>query len=473
MLRSLLPLLFLPSAYVAVLGGGDVEIGWGWGTPPANDISASQLHMICSPAASACPNAATAPDTVQHTAVHSLLRTDMETDERTSINTWGYKTRSLPKSFAPGPCGAVTADDATPNASMTALGDAPPMETFTMTYVASELKHTEISGQLFSSRTHLIRRPDLSIGSSTGLMATHDDFDLSDNWDIEGQTNKDGTVFSGPTRFFQQWFMFDQHTTVPMGDANLTVRPCDLLHLFHFVRHPNSWEVKTSADWKFRKLEGVNPFDQEDFVLSAKVALRKVDNDTIGVEVEQQHFLQKLGVNASEVGLPEYHDAQTGNSYYRMYEWKSTVYCSQNTNDTTAIPQLTKVDTASFDVALQTYVDSAEETARGIPAGGNWNSTEGDGSTMRFYYIPADGRPLIFRNEPNGKERHHIHLNLRWHNLPAVTSCPVLVWDPTFLPLPPTGGSGGSAVFSGAGAKAGVVGGSLLLFWTAAALVVM
>ena len=59
-----------------------------------------------------------------------------------------------------------------------------------------------------------------------------------------------------------------------------------------------------------------------------------------------------------------HHDAQTGNSYFRMYEFKSTVYCSHNTNDTTAIPQLTKVDTASFDIALQTYVDSAEETAR-------------------------------------------------------------------------------------------------------------
>ena len=124
--------------------------------------------------------------------------------------------------------------------------------------------------------------------------------------------------------------MFDSDMTINLGDgADIHLAPCDLLHLFNFVREEGNTQVATSTDWKFRKppapVEEVkkeeeedvyerrtdadgserNGFKEAEFVLTGAVALRQITSQTIGVEVEKRHFLAMTG--AKVMSLPEYH----------------------------------------------------------------------------------------------------------------------------------------------------------------------
>jgi len=139
-----------------------------------------------------------------------------------------------------------------------------------------------------------------------------------------------------------------------------------------------------------------------------------------------------------QVNLPEFVDQATGKTYLRMYEWKSKVYCSSNTNDTALLASLTAVPDATFEAALETYVDPIEAQERGLTGWTHAEPAHGDRAayTLNFWHIPSDRRPLVYRTDPNGHNFDHIHLNLKWRNLPSVGECPVLVWDPTFHALP-------------------------------------
>ena len=175
---------------------------------------------------------------------------------------------------------------------------------------------------------------------------------------------------------------------------------------------------------------------------------------TIGVEVEKS--LQT--VTGGEVALPQ-PDATAerpgllagihrgGRRTLCLYEWKSTVYCTTETSPS-ALPNLIEVTGAQFRAALTTLMPPSEAAARGLtdlalPGGSPWPGEDGyivenDWGTwiqrLTFYFIPADGEPLVYRDS---SAQEHIHLNLFWDNLPDIASCPVLVWDPTFQPLYP------------------------------------
>ena len=255
--------------------------------------------------------------------------------------------------------------------------------------------------------------------------------------DLNGQKTPWGITYDGPTRFFQQFYLFPTGVTLDLGAAQISVGPCDLLHLFHFVRAEGNSEVATSADWKFRQ-EGKEGFSQRDFVLTGALSLRHVDSQTIAVEAEKEHFLSMTRAPAGHVNLPEYVDAATGKTYVRIYEWKSQVYCSSNTDDTTVLASLTAVTDATFEAALETYVDPTEAQERNLTGWSHTEPASGDRAAykLNFWHIPSDRRPLIYKTDPNGHDFDHIHLNLKWRNLPSVAECPVLVWDPTFHALP-------------------------------------
>ena len=55
--------------------------------------------------------------------------------------------------------------------------------------------------------------------------------------------------------------------------------------------------------------------------------------------------------------------------------------------------------------------------------------------TLQFYNIPGDMEPLLYKADENGHQFDHIHLNLKSKNLPPVSECPTLVWNPTFHAL--------------------------------------
>jgi hypothetical protein len=412
--QALLVVGVLQTASGALLVDSGMLVGWGSAKP---DV----LSMVCYPASCSGESAA---DTV----VHSIVKSDAWVSERTTINSMAYPASDVPKALALSACVNVSEGE----------DYSPGVETFSMTFVAAGMgAYTEVGGDLFTARTNLVRRDNLIVGNTEGLVATHDTFDLSDNWDLNGQKTPWGITYDGPTRFFQQFYLFPTGVTLDLGAAQISVGPCDLLHLFHFVRAEGNSEVATSADWKFRQ-EGKEGFSQRDFVLTGALSLRHVDNQTIAVEAEKEHFLSMTRAPAGHVNLPEYVDAATGKTYVRIYEWKSQVYCSSNTDDTTVLASLTGVTDATFEAALETYVDPTEAQERGLTGWSHTEPASGDRAAykLNFWHIPSDRRPLIYKTDPNGHDFDHIHLNLKWRNLPSVAECPVLVWDPTFHALP-------------------------------------
>ena len=435
-LRWLLPVL--ATAAVGALSedrtaqDSSMMVGWASTSKGSGDGSALDVaDMVCFPAKEAC-SGPRVPDTV----VHSIVKIDKEVSSRTTLNSVAYPSTSVPAEYQLGACRGTTRRDGEESKWSTKRKYEPVKETFSMTFVAAGTgPYTEVGGPAFTSQTTLKRRSNLRIGGADGIVATHDTFALSDNWNLEGQKTPWGITYSGPTRFFQQFYMFNTGITLDFGQAKISVSPCDMLHLFHFVREDGNDEVATSADWKFRR-EGKTGFSQKEFVQTGAVALRQVDGTTIAIEVEKDHFLGSTGASADRVTLPEFTSAD-GKTFVRMYEWKSTVFCSRNTADAGALANLTAVN-ATFSAAFETFVPPAEAKKRSLRG---WTYTEppsGDRAayTLNFWYIPADGQPLIYKTDPNGHDFDHIHLNLKWTNLPPVAECPVLVWDPTFHALP-------------------------------------
>eukprot|EP00518_Triparma_eleuthera_P005689 CAMPEP_0182457054 /NCGR_PEP_ID=MMETSP1319-20130603/2723_1 /TAXON_ID=172717 /ORGANISM="Bolidomonas pacifica, Strain RCC208" /LENGTH=485 /DNA_ID=CAMNT_0024655441 /DNA_START=23 /DNA_END=1480 /DNA_ORIENTATION=- len=424
--RSLVALLLVAASQQSF--AVEMSVGWAGSTSAVGDNSAERLDMVCFP--KNCGEA--------DTTVHMVVKTEPHTSDRTTINTMSFPSSTMFSEYVLGDSRTCLKEDQGTN-TLSTWGEAgyqPAIETFSQTFVgAGTGAYTEIGGPLFTSRTDLVRRPDLMVGGAHGLVATHDTEELSDNWDLEGELTPWGLTYSGPARFYQQFVMFDSDVTINLGDgADITLAPCDLLHLFNFVREEGNTEVATSADWKFRQPNG---FSQAEFVMTGAVAVRQVSPSTIAVEVEKQHFLDMTG--ATDTSLPEYHHEATGKTYVRMYEWKSTVFCKANAAvDDINFEALTPVWDAEFEAALETYVDEQEVIDRGLEG---WTHTEpasGDRPeyTLEFYNIPRDQEPLTYRTDESRHQFDHIHLNLRWKNLPPVSECPTLVWDPTFHALP-------------------------------------
>ena len=447
-------LLCLFSAATFVCAFGEVEVAWATDSKFVGEDSAA-LNMVCFPAASSCKDATAA------WAVHSVIKVDKAVSERTTVNTEAYPSDGVPSAFQLGSC----------NTSSGEVDSVykPARETFSQTYVQTKQTgiYTEIGGSAFSSQTKLIRRADITIDGVQGLFGTHDNYALADNWDLAERKTPWDIPYGQSEKLFQQFYLFPKAVTL----GPIAIAPCDMLHLFYFVRD-GSARITTSADWKFRQeptrasLGYVDRgFSQRDFLgcppwipdahwtkqsgcWGGHVALRQVDAETIGVEVEKGHFLKLTQKTSAQVSLPTFTSA-AGVEYYRMYEWKAKVYCTSDLN-VGALPNLTEVTGAQFRAGFATTLDPDEAVARNLTdigeiggAGGRdgWQISNDWGSwvqNMTFYHIPSDGQPLTYK-DPQGQD--HIHLNLFWENLPDVASCPVIVWDPTFHALPAAGSS--------------------------------
>lgn len=373
--------------------------------------------MVCLPRNTSCKDPAAV------WTVHSVIKSDREIS-RTTVNTESFPDGGLPEQYQLGECFREEQKEY-----------VSAVETFSQTYVSTKSANTEIGGAAFTDQTKLIRQENVEVDGVSGLFATHDTYDLADNWNLDNVSTPWDIPYGGAEKFFQQFYMFPEQVTF----GSLTVEPCDLLHLFFFVRGGDD-PVGTSADWKFRRNgEGDGFFSEEMFLDNSSVALRQVDSDTIGIEVKKSHFLQITGIQENQLALPEF-TSDAGVTYVRMYEWKNTVYCATDT-DVTALPVLTEVEDAEFMAALTTTMSDEEAVARNLTDlsgqdGSAGYEVENDWGTwvqkLKFYYISQDGQPLHFHDP----DYTHIHLNLLWKNLPDKATCPILVWDPTFHALP-------------------------------------
>jgi len=157
--QALLVVGVLQTASGALLVDSGMLVGWGSAKP---DV----LSMVCYPAS--C-SGESATDTV----VHSIVKSDAWVSERTTINSMAYPASDVPKALALSACVNVSEGE----------DYSPGVETFSMTFVAAGTgAYTEVGGDLFTARTNLVRRANLIVGNTEGLVATHDTFDLSDNW---------------------------------------------------------------------------------------------------------------------------------------------------------------------------------------------------------------------------------------------------------------------------------------------------
>ena len=173
MLRHLSVLSVLATAEL-VNGLGEMEVAWASNAPEVDDDSAEVLNMVCYPTLSSCQDP---------TAVWAVHTVDRDGNGQTSVNTESYPSWGLPAAFRLGDC-----------VSQQQVPYSPATETFSQTFISTkdsvnnELKgtdvNTEIGGEPFTSQTKLIRRTDVKLDGVQGLFATHDTFELSDNWNL-------------------------------------------------------------------------------------------------------------------------------------------------------------------------------------------------------------------------------------------------------------------------------------------------
>ena len=139
------------------------------------------------------------------TTVRMIVKTEPHTSDRTTIKTMSFPPSTMFAEYVLGEGGTCLEEDLGSNSFETWFGASyqPAIETFSQNFVgAGTGAYTEIGGSLFTSRTDLVRRDDIDIQGAHGLVGTHDTEDLSDNWDLEGETTPWELTYYGMQRHF-------------------------------------------------------------------------------------------------------------------------------------------------------------------------------------------------------------------------------------------------------------------------------